>query len=212
MDDEMSKDKQYATALLNLYTQECNITRTVTFYKKLNQQLRSGKPQTLWKRTEDLMIQSIDLFGEIQFAQLYRGCINDITFRPGQPYNFNQFVSTTLDYDVAWKMAIKDELPTGFYRVVYSIKDAKGLNIEQFSEYADEKEVLLKPTSTFNVLNIVNEGSIKMIDLQYVKRTARSTLAVTEATFCGFNDVTSGADCPTKNLTVISALTLLLLM
>lgn len=181
-----TEDNKHAVALINLYTQDCKLTSGI-LYGVLNSNLRSGQPKPIWKRTEDLLNQGISLLGMSTFTDLYRGCTNTLQFQPGTPYHFSQFISTSTDISVAKQFA-----GNGANALIFFIKNARGLSIQQFSQFPSEKEVLLKSSSTFTVQSVDVYNGIKKVVLQYTGRRRRSDTSVIEASFCD-SDTSSGA-------------------
>ena len=148
-----SWDRKYAIGLVNLYTQESK------FYRKLNYETRYNFPTTstdIWRRSADLMNRGIDILGPTVHGQVYRGCDN---LKPetipviGSYYNFKQITSTSLSRELALNFA---DCPTGGY--LFDIKDVYALNIEEYSVYAGEKEVIVKSSYTFKVNKGINES------------------------------------------------------
>lgn len=197
------EDEKYAVALINIYSQSCPLNPG-TFYGVLNEQLRSGQPGPFWERTEDILNQGILLLGESTFRALYRGCTNTAPFTQGLTYRFNQFISTSLQENVARGFA-----GTGTNSVLFYIKDAKGLGIHNYSAFPGEKEVLLKSSSTFTVQSVTTHTGLKVVELQFTERFRRADTSVIEASYCEFDKPSSGAAEHTKMSVILFAFSII---
>lgn len=152
-----SKEKTNASALVNLYTQGC-VTKGVVFHAELNRQLRTGTPTSYWRDVERLLNKALDILGEQEFEDLYRGCkITGVNFETGKVYYFKAFLSTSWDENIA---------KTNFKGThLFHIKKAKGVNVEKYSRYDYEKEVLIRSSTNYKINNIIKVNGITKIEM-----------------------------------------------
>ena len=153
-----NEDIQKAVQLVNIYTQDCKAYAGSTgkpLYDTLNTNLRSGNPLLIWKEMGTLQSKGLVLLGPKDFGSLYRGCHcpNAVI---GTPFSFNQFASTTTKPNVAFQFLLA---PPG--KSLIHIKNAKGVDIQPYSHFPSEQEILLDPNINLDVLQV--ETDIKRI-------------------------------------------------
>ncbi|XP_028397104.1 uncharacterized protein LOC114520953 [Dendronephthya gigantea] len=148
-----SENEKKAVELVNIYTQECEAYENndgKAFYAKLNENLRSGNPEPIWKTTGDLLSEGLILLGPGKFSNLYRSC-RCSTIVEGTQFSFHQFASTSSDAEAAFEFL-------GSGKSFIHIIDATGTDIEEYSSFSNEKEILLRPEIYLNVEKVETDS------------------------------------------------------
>ncbi|XP_060606753.1 uncharacterized protein LOC132759047, partial [Ruditapes philippinarum] len=158
-------DRKYAIGLINLYTQDSN------FYRKLNEEMRSNYPTKtdIWQRSGDLINRGIDILGRTKHKIVYRGCI--VLNGPpekGRNFKFNQITSTTLIRELAQHFA-DDGCHKG---KLFEISNVDGLLAEEYSDFRNEKEVLIK---SYYVFKVIEESQTTTEDIYKLEYQPEST-------------------------------------
>lgn len=144
--------QQKAIQLVNIYTQDCKRYATSSgttgdpLYKVLNENLRSGSPTILWNTMAELLSKGLALLGPQNVPNLYRSC-HCPSVAVGTPFTFSQFASTSTNPNEALKFLFPG-------KSFIHIKNGKGTDIEQFSNYPSEKELLLPPDVNLDVIQV----------------------------------------------------------
>ncbi|XP_028408394.1 uncharacterized protein LOC114530967 [Dendronephthya gigantea] len=159
-----NQDIQKAVQLVNIYTQDCKAYVGSTgkpLYDTLNTNLRSGRPSPIWSEMAALLSKGLVLLGPKDFKSLYRGC-HCAAVTLGKPFSFNQFASTTTKPGVAVQFLLA---PKG--KSFIHIKNARGTDIQPYSHFPGEQEILLDPNINLNVVQV--ETDIKRIRAEIKK-------------------------------------------
>lgn len=145
-------DEIKAIAIANLYSQDC--PESNPFHATLNRYLRNGNPPEPWSMTSHLLIEAIEKLGLENFSVVYRGqtalyeTLNQNTIAV-----FSQFTSSSKSAERAVDFAkVSDETSPKYF---FEIHNVSGLNLERYAAFPPEKEVLLKPNSSFMVSFII---------------------------------------------------------
>lgn len=145
-------DEIKAIAIANLYSQNC--PHSNKFYATLNSYLRNGNPPEPWNTTSHLLIEAIEKLGLENFSVVYRGqtalyeTLNQNTIAV-----FSQFTSSSKSAEQALEFAKVSYNTRPKY--FFEIQNVSGLNLERYAAIPAEKEVLLKPNSSFMVSFII---------------------------------------------------------
>ncbi|XP_030799383.1 NAD(P)(+)--arginine ADP-ribosyltransferase 2-like [Camarhynchus parvulus] len=93
-----------------------------------------------------------------QCRHVFRG-VHDVRFqaRRGQKVRFGQFTSTSLSKDVAQKYGTD---------TVFEVQTCHGVDIQAFSFYLSNREVLIPPYETFEVTKVTRNGKQAWISLR----------------------------------------------
>ncbi|NXR43356.1 NARE ribosyltransferase, partial [Zosterops hypoxanthus] len=106
-----------------------------------------------YKTLHFLLTQALRTLRDAQNVQchnVFRG-VRDVHFKawPGQRVRFGQFASTSLSRDIALQFGTA---------TIFQVHTCHGVDIQQFSNYPWEEEVLIPPFETFEVTQVVRDG------------------------------------------------------
>lgn len=161
-----SQEEKDAALLINIYTDPFVTvdTQGTPFYRRLNTELRSGKPEDIWVRCETLINEALDIIGQGTFDHLYRG--ERVWSAPfpedGDVFYVRSFISTTLDPSTAGQFG-------GATDFFYHIVGAKGVLIQNISVTKDEQEVLIKSESEFILARKLHDRQEIQNELKNIK-------------------------------------------
>jgi len=148
---ENTRDKAMTTTI-NQYTQQD--------YGAINRKLRYGK-------TDSLVSQIVEELEQVRrfTGTVYRGLTLDkseikLTFVVGRIYRDMGFMSTSKDYTISQKFnALGVPLSRTDNRAITLVIESKtGRDVSRFSQYPEEKEVIFKPLTGFEVISIEMDG------------------------------------------------------
>ncbi|NWY34397.1 NARE ribosyltransferase, partial [Pheucticus melanocephalus] len=142
--------------------------KELELYKKFNDAVRAAGRSSQeyqdnfhFKTLHFLLTQALDTLRQAQKGQchnVYRGVSKyRLKAKPGDIVRFGQFSS-----------ASKSEITAkGFgSAMAFHVHTCHGVGIQQFSNYPDEKEVLISPFETFEVVEVSQEGERARIQLR----------------------------------------------
>jgi ADP-ribosyltransferase exoenzyme len=135
---------------------------TTSGYKQVNNVLRGGErgPGAFWDDDEvkvvaDLADQAMSHLPKYKGA-VYRGAhlLNSIVdkYQPGEVITEASFGSTSMKPEVAAKFSDGEVDDPDKTKVTYIINSKNGRNIAPLSLYPEEEEVLMRPSTSFKVL------------------------------------------------------------
>ncbi|XP_066175607.1 NAD(P)(+)--arginine ADP-ribosyltransferase 2-like [Sylvia atricapilla] len=177
--DEFAKNWKTATAqwqkqgsIRNSLTQDQAIAlmaytmNTMTLYKQFNDAVREAGSSS-WKYRNEFHFKSLHflLTSALQTLGHPKNCKN--VFRGVKNYHFDvkqedevrfgQFASTSLNEKVAQDFG---------QDTMFKVYTCHGVDIQRFSMYPSQKEVLIPPFETFKVIGVNKEGNTMHIELR----------------------------------------------
>ncbi|XP_030826707.1 NAD(P)(+)--arginine ADP-ribosyltransferase 2-like [Camarhynchus parvulus] len=114
-----------------------------------------------FKTLHFLLTQALKILRHTQKAKchhVFRG-VHDVRFqaRRGQRVRFGQFTSTSLSKEVAQKYGTD---------TIFEVRTCHGVDIQAFSFYLSNREVLIPPYETFEVTKVTRNGKRAWISLR----------------------------------------------
>ncbi|NXR86520.1 NRT2 ribosyltransferase, partial [Hypocryptadius cinnamomeus] len=114
-----------------------------------------------FKTLHFLLTQALETLRHAQNGQchhVFRG-VRDVHFQAwqGQRVRFGQFTSTSLSKEIALRFGTN---------TIFEVHTCHGVDIQQFSMYPGEKEVLIPPYETFGVTQVIWDGKRTWISLR----------------------------------------------
>ncbi|MBN3301901.1 NAR5 ribosyltransferase, partial [Amia calva] len=109
-----------------------------------------------FKALHFLLTHALRLMKPDRCQQVFRGSPHLFVARENELVRFGYFTSTSLEENQAKKFGKE---------TVFHIHTCKGVNIEQFSENPQQKEVLIPPHEMFRVMSITENGESRKIQL-----------------------------------------------
>ncbi|XP_060572503.1 uncharacterized protein LOC132730561 isoform X2 [Ruditapes philippinarum] len=137
-------DLKSAGMLINLYTNsdEYKHLPNATFYRSLNEAIRSENPDFIWQKSEKLLNEALHKIGHETFEYTFRGekCCNSSIPE-------NQTEGSTVLVRGFWSTTLHPSHTDHFGGAEYAfiiIENVQGVNVQHVSVTAKEKEVLLQ--------------------------------------------------------------------
>ncbi|WAR16082.1 hypothetical protein MAR_030676 [Mya arenaria] len=152
--DENTNDKGMAIALVNVYTQNCinynNNPDNRQFYWQLNAKLRDQTNEQIWRDTEKLLNKALEMLGAKTWDLVFRAShCTDI--KKGYILKNYDFWSTSLNASASANFLDENKI---FFKIVTS---PGGTEISEYSNFTDEKEVLLQSNSELYVQEYITD-------------------------------------------------------
>uniref|UniRef100_A0A8C1V200 NAD(P)(+)--arginine ADP-ribosyltransferase n=1 Tax=Cyprinus carpio TaxID=7962 RepID=A0A8C1V200_CYPCA len=130
---------------IRVYTSDC-------VYKYFNKEVRSDKSKYKdktfkWYSLHFLLTEAIQILKETQnqCRSIYRGTNIEFQGQKGTEFRFGSFTSFSLEPSEANRFGTKS---------CFEIKNYKGAELTQYSEFSNEKEVLVPPYEMFRVTDV----------------------------------------------------------
>ncbi|XP_060572506.1 uncharacterized protein LOC132730562 [Ruditapes philippinarum] len=162
-------DLKSAGMLINLYTNsdEYKHLPNATFYRSLNEAIRSENPDFIWQNSEKLLNEALHRIGLETFNYTFRGQkhYNPDDHQEREPFNVRGFWSTTLHPSHTDHFG-------GTEYAFYIIKNVEGVNVQHVSVTDMEKEVLLQSSKKYILERKISNKEeqrkkLESIQLQY---------------------------------------------
>jgi hypothetical protein len=147
------KDGLEENEFLAVYTYSVPSPLVAKEFNKKTRTLGPNNPNYDFKAMYYFLSAAINKISPKTAQEVYRGVTHPVTATVGNPFNFENFASTTGDLAVA-------EIYSGSPGpgTVFVIETILGAKIDRFSAISDEDEVLISPCEKFKVLKVLKVG------------------------------------------------------
>ncbi|XP_039947337.1 NAD(P)(+)--arginine ADP-ribosyltransferase 2-like [Hirundo rustica] len=146
---------------LRAYTME-----EMRLYQQFNAAMREAGSSS-WKYRNEFHFKSLHflltqalqkLRRPNQCYDVHRGVKNtQFKVNKNDKVRFGQFASSSMDIKVAWKFG---------HGTIFKVNTCHGVDIQGFTSFPEEEEVLIPPFETFKVTDVSKIGNTMVIDLQ----------------------------------------------
>jgi len=153
-------------------------TKTGGNYRQLNKQMENGMLTDFNRASKTLIAQGLEKL-PIYEGDTYRGVIikrnefERIFGNVGSTVKQNRFISTSIDYNVAFDFAARNQekMKKSDIQVIFEIKSKNGRNIAEISEFngifvpKNQQEVLFTNNTTFRIDGKTYTGNVVWVKM-----------------------------------------------
>jgi len=166
----INKTKEIISSLFNAYkSDEIKFDKPIILYRGTRIENNSKYISDVWCRNPELPISS-DTNGKFQeqlrFA-LKHSSSDESVFKKfyyiGKEVSCPSFLSTSISIDVANLFSLNEKDYPGYLFVIKLPKDSSILYVGGVSDYDDEEEIILKPSSSFTLLSVSRRDNYNKI-------------------------------------------------